>query len=57
LARSTSADELDLSAWGILPESVRAEVERAAFREIVEPCARALLAQGGKLAEFQAVSA
>jgi hypothetical protein len=38
-----SADELAVSAYGILPEQLRHELQTAAFREVIGPCAAALL--------------
>ncbi len=40
----TSADELVALAHGIVPPRLRAELARAAFSEVIAPCAQALLA-------------
>jgi hypothetical protein len=42
-----TAGEADLLAHGVLPERLRREVQNAAFRQVVAPCAAALLARAG----------
>jgi hypothetical protein len=41
---SASADELTLLAVGVLPQHMRRALGNAAFREVIEPCARSLSA-------------
>jgi len=42
-----AAGEAVLLAHGIVPERLRGELRKAAFSEVIEPCAAALLARAG----------
>jgi hypothetical protein len=44
-----SADELTLLGCGVVPERVRLALRNAAFAEVIEPCATALLARAPNL--------
>jgi hypothetical protein len=53
-----SADELAVSAFGILPEQLRGELQTAAFHQVIGPSAAALLPRAGRdTLENQVVSA
>jgi hypothetical protein len=53
-----SADELAALAYGVVPPCLRQQLEVSAFREVIGPCAEALLRRGAsKPAENLAVSA
>lgn len=55
---ATSAHELAAAALGILPERLRGELRAVALRQVVAPCAMALLRQrAGAVAENQVLSA
>ena len=49
LAHELSATELVLLGHGVLPESLRLQVQNAARREVISPCAAALLERAAAL--------
>ena len=54
----TSADELSLAAFGVVPEALRLELQNAALEQVIRPCAAALLAKTlGVVRENQVLSA
>lgn len=44
-AASASSNDEELLAHGVVPEALRRELQKAAFRDVTAPCAAALLAQ------------
>jgi len=55
---ASSADELDVSAFGIVPQRLRGQLRATALREVVAPCTLALLQRGpAGVAENQVLSA
>ena len=57
-AGDVSAAELALTAYGLVPKRLRSELQASALREVVAPCAAALLQRGcGAVAENQVLSA
>jgi hypothetical protein len=42
---SVSPDDAELLAHGVVPEGLRNELRKTAFRDVITPCASALLAR------------